>query len=66
MPNELNALFNIMLELKKHKQTDEFLNIVDKYGYSSKAKMMIALKGLDDVALSAIDKLEKVNGWKKI
>ena len=26
MPNELNALFNIMLELKKHKQTDEFLN----------------------------------------
>ena len=53
MPNELNALFNIMLELKKHKQTD---------GYSSKAKMMIALKGLDDAALSAIDKLEKING----
>ena len=24
LPNELNALFNIMLELKKHKQTDEF------------------------------------------
>ena len=44
------------------KQTDEFLNIVDKYGYSRKAKMMIALKGLDDVALSAIDKLEKING----
>ena len=66
MPNELSALFDAMLELKKHKQADEFLNIVDKYGYSSKAKMMIALKGLDDAALSAIDKLEKINGWKKI
>ena len=62
MPNELNALFNIMLELKKHKQTDEFLNIVDKYGYSSKAKMMIALKGLDDAALSA-KQIKSIKAW---
>ena len=66
MPNELSALFNVMLELKKHKQTDEFLNIADKYGYSSKAKLMIALNGLDDVALSAIDELEKINGREKV
>lgn len=62
MPNELSALFDAMLELKKQKQTDNFFNIVDKYGYSSKAKMLIALEGLDDAALSAFDELEKING----
>lgn len=75
MLEDFESLADAMLKLKEQDAIEDFLNATFKEDQSgaqafmensSKAKMMVALAGLDDAALSAIDVLEKLDGREEV